>query len=234
MTRKQSLSGNPDQTPGHLGNLTLDQQAKLEKLRTEAHNAGYLDRTDDATLLRYLRARKFDVNKALHMLVELEKWRTEFGVEELKHTFHFDEREKVNQYYPQYYHKTDKFGRPLYFEQLDTIDIPAMYKITTQERLLQNLVVEYERFEDIRLPACSLKEGRMVETSCTILDLKNVTLKQVASVYGYIQAASKIGQNYYPERMGRFLMINSPRGFSTVWAVIKRFLDPVTVEKFRF
>ena len=42
----------------------------------------------------------------------------------------------------------------------------------------------------------------MVETSCTILDLKNVTLKQVASVYGYIQAASKIGQNYYPERMG--------------------------------
>jgi hypothetical protein len=82
----------------------------------------------------------------------------------------------------------------------------------------------------------------MVETSCTILDLKNVTLKQVASVYGYIQAASKIGQNYYPGRMGaalsvrlanagRFLMINSPRGFSTVWQVIKRFLDPVTVEK---
>lgn len=26
-------------------------------------------------------------------------------------------------------------------------------------------------------------------------------------------------------------MINSPRGFSTVWAVIKRFLDPATVEK---
>ena len=41
-----------------------------------------------------------------------------------------------------------------------------------------------------------------METSCTILDLKNVTLKQVASVYGYIQEASKIGQNYYPERMG--------------------------------
>ena len=26
-------------------------------------------------------------------------------------------------------------------------------------------------------------------------------------------------------------MINSPRGFSTVWQVIKRFLDPTTVEK---
>jgi hypothetical protein len=44
-----------------------------------------------------------------------------------------------------------KWGRPLYFEQLDTIDIPAMYKITTQKRLLQNLVVEYEKFEDLKL-----------------------------------------------------------------------------------
>jgi hypothetical protein len=84
--------------------------------------------------------------------------------------------------------------------------------------------------------------GRLIETSCSILDLKNVTLKQVGSVYGYIQEASKIGQNYYPERMGtfifsmslmlgRFFMINCPRGFSAVWSVIKRFLDPVTVEK---
>ena len=44
-----------------------------------------------------------------------------------------------------------QFGRPLYIEQLDTIDIPAMYKVTTQKRLLQNLVVEYEKFEDIKL-----------------------------------------------------------------------------------
>jgi hypothetical protein len=39
----------------------------------------------------------------------------------------------------------------VYFEQLDQIDIPAMYKITTQQRLLQNLVVEYEKLEKIRL-----------------------------------------------------------------------------------
>jgi len=42
------------------------------------------------------------------MFVECEKWRVEFGVEELNRSFVFEEREKVNQYYPQYYHKTDK------------------------------------------------------------------------------------------------------------------------------
>ena len=44
----------------------------------------------------------------MHMFIDREKWRVEFGVEALKLTFHLDEREKVNQYYPQYYHKTDK------------------------------------------------------------------------------------------------------------------------------
>jgi len=43
---------------------------------------------------------------------------------------------------------------------LDTIDIPAMYKITTQTRLLQNLVVEYEKFEDIKLVFYPFTVGR--------------------------------------------------------------------------
>jgi hypothetical protein len=42
-------------------------------------------------------------------------------------------------------------GRPVYIEQLGKVDINAMYKITTQERLLQNLVNEYEKFDDPRL-----------------------------------------------------------------------------------
>jgi hypothetical protein len=30
---------------------------------------------------------------------------------------------------------------------------------------------------------------------------------------------------------GKFYLINAPWGFSTVWSVVKRWLDPVTVEK---
>jgi len=51
-------------------------------------------------------------------------------------------------------------------------------------------------------PACSRKAGKLIETSCTILDLKGVGLRAATQVYGYLQEASKIGQNYYPERMG--------------------------------
>ena len=106
-----------------------------------------------------------------------------------------------------------------------------MYKITTGERMLQNLVCEYEKVADPRLPACSRKAGQLLETCCSIMDLKGVGITQAPSAYGYLKQASAISQNYYPERLGKLYIINAPWGFSTVFSVIKGFLDPVTVNK---
>ena len=106
-----------------------------------------------------------------------------------------------------------------------------MYKITTSERMLQNLAVEYEKLADPRLPACSRKSGQLLETCCTIMDLKGVGISKVPSVYSYVKQASALSQNYYPERLGRLYLINAPWGFSTVFSVVKGWLDPITVEK---
>lgn len=106
-----------------------------------------------------------------------------------------------------------------------------MYQITSADRMLTNLAVEYERVADPRLPACSRKQGALLETCCSILDLKGVTITKVPSVYSYVRQASVISQNYYPERLGKMYLINAPWGFSTVWGVVKGWLDPVTVKK---
>lgn len=122
-------------------------------------------------------------------------------------------------------------GRPVYIEQLGNVDLTALNKITSQDRMLQNLVCEYEKMSDPRLPACSRKSGYLLETSCSILDLKGVGIAKATSVYSYVQAVSAISQNYYPERLGKLYVINAPWGFSGVFSVVKRFLDPVTVNK---
>jgi hypothetical protein len=106
-----------------------------------------------------------------------------------------------------------------------------MQKITTDDRMLESLVVEYEKLADPRLPACSRKSGFLLETCCSIMDMKGVSLTSAPSVYGYLQRASAVSQNYYPERLGRLYVINAPWGFSSVFAMVKRFLDPVTVAK---
>lgn len=122
-------------------------------------------------------------------------------------------------------------GRPVYFEQLGEIDLAAINKITTSERMLQNLVVEYEKLADPRLPACSRKSGQLLETCCTVMDLKGVGISKISSVYSYVKSTSAVSQNYYPERLGKMYLINAPWGFASAFSVVKAFLDPVTVQK---
>jgi hypothetical protein len=87
-------------------------------------------------------------------------------------------------------------GRPIYIERLGKLDVAKLYALTTQERQLQHLVSEYEKFLRDRLPACSDATGHLVETSCTIMDLHNVGLSSFYRVKDYVSAASAIGQNY--------------------------------------
>lgn len=90
---------------------------------------------------------------------------------------------------------------------------------------------EYEKFLRERLPACSRAIGHPVETSCTILDLANVSLSNFYRVKDYVMAAASVGQDRYPETMGKFYIINAPWAFSTVWTFIKPWLDEATVAK---
>lgn len=221
----------PTTQTGYTSNLTNEQKGALEMLRIQLQALGYTSRLDDASLLRFLRARKFDLEKAKTMFVDCETWREAFGTNTILQDFHYTEKPLVAKMYPQYYHKTDKDGRPVYFEELGKVYLPDMLKLTTQERMLKNLVWEYELFTQNRLPACSRKMGCLVETSCTIMDLKGISISAAYQVVGYVKEASKIGQDYYPERMGKFYCINAPFGFSTAFKLFKPFLDPVTVSK---
>lgn len=144
-----------------------------------------------------------------------------------RHGFDYPEQREVDKYYPQFYHRTDREGRPIYIEQLGKLDMKKLQALTTQERQLKHLVAEYEEFLSSRLPACSAESGHLVETSCTILDLKNAGISTfykgesvvprpprrsantaVYLVKDHVAAASSIGQNNYPETMGHMFIVN--------------------------
>lgn len=119
----------------------------------------------------------------------------------------------------------------MYIEHISNMDLSSIYKLTTQERLLTNAIVEYERAADLRFPACSRKKGVLIETVCTIIDISGVSVRQIPGVYSHIRRVSEITQNSYPERLGHTYIVNAPWGFGAVWNVVKAWLDPVTREK---
>lgn len=53
---------------------------------------------------------RFDSLTLFDRFTNSETWRKEFGTDDLAANFEYPEKEKVFEYYPQYYHKTDKVG----------------------------------------------------------------------------------------------------------------------------
>ncbi|ORX89360.1 hypothetical protein K493DRAFT_318749 [Basidiobolus meristosporus CBS 931.73] len=220
-------------TTGRVGNLTPDQESKLSELREFLVTEGYYvpERHDDYCLLRFLRARKFNLPATKSMFVTYEKWRQEFQVDDVVKNFKFTEAAEVQKIYPRFYHKTDKEGRPIYIEQLGKLESKKLLAVTNEERLTKDHIISYETLINKIFPACSAKAGHHVETSCTIIDLKGASLVHFPQVAGIIKRISVIAQNYYPELLGRMFIINAPLLFSSIWKLIVPFLDEATVKK---
>ncbi|KAH6570914.1 hypothetical protein BASA50_001255 [Batrachochytrium salamandrivorans] len=210
-----------------------DHKTDVQELRIQLQDHIKLDplRHDDALLLRFLRARKYDLPKTKRMFLDCEQWRISFGVNDIIESFSYTEAAEVDQVYPRFYHKTDKLGRPVYIERLHTFDVKRLFEVTDQDRVLKKHVREYEKLVRYRLPACSDKRGILLEQGCSIIDLKNVPLSSFNQVRKILQSLSAIAQNYYPETLGRMFIINAPTLFTTIWAIIRTMLDENTVSK---
>ncbi|KIK50068.1 hypothetical protein GYMLUDRAFT_253292 [Collybiopsis luxurians FD-317 M1] len=115
------------------------------------------------------------------IIINCEKWRKEFRVDDIVKNFDFPEKEEVDKYYPQFYHKMDKDGHPIYIEQLRKLDFKALYACMTQDRLLKHLH-----------PAPFW-----------------TSLSNFYHVKDYVMAASFIDQDRYPE-LGKFYIIDAP------------------------
>lgn len=190
---------------------------------------------DDLYLLRFLRARKFDIAKTMIMFKKFLDWRKTEEVDKIRDTFAFEEIFEVKKYYPHSYHKTDKKGRPIYIEILSEVDVTNLFKVTTEQNMIKYYIREYERLMQRRFPACSAMVKRPIEQSLTILDLKGIGISiVVGKIRSFVQIASNIGQEYYPEMLGTMLLLNTNFFFNAVWAIVKAFLDPKTRDKIIF
>ena len=187
---------------------------------------------DDLYLLRFLRARKFDLEKTTIMFQKFLKWRQDEKVDELRTSFNFSEILEVKKIYPHGYHKVDKMGRPLYIELLSKLDVGKLFTVTTEERMVKYYIREYERLMKWRFPGCSAAVKKPVEQSLTILDCNGLGISSVVGkTRSFVQLATNIGQDFYPEMLGQMFLLNTGWLFKALWAIVKTFMDPKTAGK---
>lgn len=104
---------------GFMGDMSEEQEAALEQFKKylAEENITNDPRYDDYYLLRFLRARKFNMKKTIEMFNKFLEWRIEHRADEAMVIYKCPTLPDVKQIYIHGYHKTDINGAPFYIDQ---------------------------------------------------------------------------------------------------------------------
>jgi CRAL/TRIO domain/CRAL/TRIO, N-terminal domain len=132
---------------------------------------------DYPTLLRFLRARDFNIEKSTSMLIESLKWRKEHDVDNLLKVYR--EPHVVIKYFPgEWSTMTDNESRPLYIIKLGNLDIKGLLKSIGEEGLLRLTLYICEQGLK-KMEELTNQYGRPIRTWCLLVDCFNLSMRHL-------------------------------------------------------
>jgi hypothetical protein len=180
---------------------------------------------DNSYLIRFLRARKYDLSKTYEMFLNFLNWRKERNLDTDK-PFELVEIDKLKVFYPHGFHKVDKIGRPIFIDLLGEVKLDETLKITSIEKLIDYQISKQEKLMNEIFPKCSQNVDKYIGETLTIVDVKKLSVKHLnKKFYNFVKMIASISQNYYPETLGQMFIINAGFFFKAAWTVCKGFLD---------
>ncbi|CEP12743.1 hypothetical protein [Parasitella parasitica] len=164
----------------------------------------------DSTLLRFLRARKWDFDAAFNMLTNTLRWRLEMRINEivsLGETGLIEELEKAK-----------KGLGGLFKKQIEQ----KMVTLGGPDRRARGVC-----FVNVQVHH---KEDQPLE----IMKLLTIYIMETSRDFDVVKFLVGCFQAYYPETLGLACVHKAPWVFSTIWNLITPILDPVVAKKIVF
>ena len=181
---------------------------------------------DDACLCRYLRARKWNVDKALKMIIASLQWRATMKPEALTWDDIADEALTGKQYRS----GRDKRGRRVLVMRPDRENsYNHVENIKFLVYTLENILWKSSREREPRGSKADLAPEQIV----ILINFTDWSRKNAVPMATARETLS-ILQNHYPERLGLAVCFNPPTIFRVFWSIISPFIDPKTYSKIVF
>jgi hypothetical protein len=193
----------------------------------------------DALLLRFLRARKWDVNAALVMAISALHWRKleskvdedimftgEEGMLNLSKSADGKEKKEGDDFMAQirmgksYLHGFDREGRPLCFVRV---------RLHRQGEQSESSL---ERYTVYTIETARMFLRPPVDTATIVFDMTDFSMANMD--YAPVKFMIKCFEANYPESLGAVLVHKAPWIFQGIWKIIKGWLDPVVAGKVHF
>lgn len=187
---------------GYLGDLSEKQEQALNEFKRRIQDI-WKEEFTDHFLLRWLRAREFDINKAEYMLRQNQIWRRENNIDSVLETYQWPQVLKT--YFPGGMCNHDRSGRPVWIMRFGNADYKGMLECVPKEEMFKVCYYQIEQmFADMRRQ--SKMQGKNVETVTILCDYDNFSLNQVYS-------------------------FKAPSFFPIFWKIFRTFLSEKTATK---
>jgi len=215
---------------GFVNDLSTTQQEALKELhskletltqeqKTEFDIAFAKKFTEEATLLRFLRARDFHVDGAFKMLSDCLEWRTTFQGTGVRNIDTESIKKEIDSG-KVFYHGKDKMGRPLCYI---TVRLHDSHE-SDIEKVQRFLVYMMEKGSDLLVPP--------METCTALFDLSDLHTKNLDLKATKFFAETL--EKHYPESLGWALIVKSPLIFTGFWKIVHPLLPAETAKKVKF
>uniref|UniRef100_A0A8B9GY73 SEC14 like lipid binding 5 n=1 Tax=Astyanax mexicanus TaxID=7994 RepID=A0A8B9GY73_ASTMX len=213
-----------------LGQLTPMQESCLIQLRASLQQTHRGKIPKDEHILRFLRARDFNVEKARDMLYQSLSWRTEFQVDSILDSW--TPPSCLKEYYAGGWHHQDREGRPLYILRLGHMDTKGLVKALGEESLLRHVLSINEEGQR-RCEENTKIFGQPITSWTCLVDLEGLNMRHLwrPGVKALLRIIEVVEANY-PETLGRLLIVRAPRVFPVLWTLVSPFINENTRQKF--
>ncbi|RKP34094.1 CRAL-TRIO domain-containing protein [Dimargaris cristalligena] len=174
----------------------------------------------DGMVLRFLRARKWNVDRALEMMLTALRWRIETQVDQIINEGEGGLDDSILRKGISFLHGEDRKGRPIIITRV------------CLHRKEDQTVEEMTKFLVWTIETVRLVFKAPTETATIIFDLSDFTLANMD--FNFVKILIRCLEAYYPESLGSLLIYNAPWIFSGIWRMISPLLDSVVASKINF